>query len=370
MKMKRKIKRIIFITLFVMMACQVMAQTTLPSKAWEFGVGASVLQFNRTSFSNFSQTDDGYVFDLKLDHTVYGGNLYVARELSNFFYLDLQSTLGATTNMLNNNGTGWLFMIGPGIQWRFGQFFDSKYIEPYFRAGINYMHKDFKIMYAGTEGLDDEQMKWFFNNINNKSGADKKNLMPISLGIGINMWLNDNWGIGLQGDYLVMPHKNVANSLQGTLRAMYRLGGESKTTASAIRYVDKRTTVVKEIRTLIVFEDIYFDFGKADIKPESNELLNDLAQMLKNDSHTMFLVTGYTDLRGDDEYNLELSKDRAEAVVKALVQRGVRANTLKSAGIGSKAAHVRASESDEVRAGDRKITIEPVSNRAYWNKLP
>ena len=45
-----------------------------------------------------------------------------------------------------------------------------------------------------------------------KEGKDKQNLIPISLGIGVNMWLNDNIGIGLQGDYLIMPYKHIANS--------------------------------------------------------------------------------------------------------------------------------------------------------------
>lgn len=222
--------------LFVAMAHNAIAQTynvsqeeKEPAKAWELGAGGNIFQFNRISFSNFSQLETGYIFDLKLDHVVYGGNLYVARELNDYLYIDFQGTIGVTGNKLNDkNKTEWLYMLGPGLQWRFGEYFDSKYIDPYLRAGINYMHKEFEILYAGTEGLKDEQMKWALNNINNKAGADRKDLTPISLGVGLNMWLNDNWGIGMQGDYLLMPYKNVANSIQGTLRIMYRIEGKSK----------------------------------------------------------------------------------------------------------------------------------------------
>ena len=218
--------------LFVAMANPALAQTSdvkpadkNPAKAWEFGIGGSVFQFNRTSFSNFTRLETGYVFDLKLEHVVFGGNLYAARRLNDHFYLDLQGTIGAAGNKPDGkNKTDRLCMLGLGLQWRVGKYFDSKYIDPYLRAGINYMYKEFEIMYVGTEGIEDEQMKWTLNNLNNKSGADKKDLMPLSLGAGLNMWLNDWWGIGMQGDYLIMPYNNVANSIQGTLRVMYRIG--------------------------------------------------------------------------------------------------------------------------------------------------
>ena len=39
-------------------------------KAWELGVGGTVFQFSRVGFSNFTQTDNGYAFDLDLNHAV------------------------------------------------------------------------------------------------------------------------------------------------------------------------------------------------------------------------------------------------------------------------------------------------------------
>jgi outer membrane protein OmpA-like peptidoglycan-associated protein len=358
-----------------------------PSKAWEFGLGGSVYQFSRVSFGNFSPTDAGYVFDLQLDHAVYGGNLYVARELSKHFYADFQGTVGFTKNRQTDS---WhkemLYAAGLGLQWRLGEYFGSKYIDPYLRVGAGYMRKNFDILYAGTQGLDDEQMQWALNNLMNKEGMDRKNLLPISLGAGLNMWLNDRWGIGMQGDYLVMPHANVANSIQGTLRVMYRLGGRSKKTQPAVQYVDRivevekivervvereaPAPVIREIEKLLILEGIYFDFDKADLKPESNAILDRLAETLKRDTSKKYLITGYTDSRGGDAYNRQLSIRRAEVVVKGLIDRGVSAGMLKARGVGSRIAYAEPSEPNEVRYGDRKITIEPVANRAYWDRLP
>ena len=397
-------KRIVSILLFAALAYPVLAQTSntspvnkKPSKAWEFGLGGSVFQFSRASFSNFSQVETGYIFDLKLDQTLFGGNLYVARELNDHFYLDLQETLGVTANNQGNK-TNWLYMLGPGLQWRLGEYFGSKHIDPYLRAGINYMHKDFEIAYTGAAGMDDQQMKWILNNLNNKDGADRKNLMPISLGAGLNMWLNDKWGIGIQGDYLLMPYKDVANSLQGTLRVIYRLGGKSKKAQPTVQYVDrivevekrveapvktgasvpaetvktveKTDTIFKEVEKLLFLDNIYFDFDKAHLTSESNKTLDELAGILKQDTDKRYLITGYTDSKGSDEYNMQLSRKRAEAVVKALIERGVPPAMLKARGVGSKIAYAKSSESDEIRYGDRKMTIDLISNKAYWDYLP
>jgi len=411
--------------LFVAVACRAMAQTPdsgatggagttgttwlagpaakSPSRAWELGIGGSVFQFSRVSLSNFSPTaSGGYMFDLKLHHAVFGGNLYAAMELNDHFYLDLQGTIGATgKNQSGTNKAEWLFMVGPGLQWRLGAYFGSKYIDPYLRAGINYMYKGFEIMYVGTEGMDDQQMQWALSNIRNKEGADRKNLMPIALGAGLNMWLNDRWGIGMQGDYLLMPYGHVANSLQGTVRAMYRIGGGSKKPQPAVQYVDRyvdrvvevvkpveapaqpqppapvavvvktdTVTIVKEVDKVLTLDNINFDFGKANLKPESKKALDHLAEILKHDTAKRYLVTGYTDAQGNDAQNLQLSRKRAEAVVDALIARGVPSVMLKARGVGSKIAYAKPSQPDEVRHGDRKITIEPISNKAYWDYLP
>lgn len=100
------------------------------------------------------------------------------------------------------------------------------------------MHKNFKIDYTGMQGLDLEQMRWNFSNDYDKEGNDKKNLIPLSAGAGVNMWLSNRVGIGLQAEYLVMPYKQVANSWNGTLRLMWRFGGKPRKQPQ-VRYVEK-----------------------------------------------------------------------------------------------------------------------------------
>lgn len=69
---------------------------------------------------------------------------------------------------------------------------------------------------------------------------------------------------------------------------------------------------------------IRFDTGKATIKPESNELLDDIVKVMTSHQEIGVLhVIGHTDARGDKEMNRKLSGERANAVVSYLKAKGV-----------------------------------------------
>ena len=352
-------------------------------KAWEIGLGGTVFQFSRVGFSNFNRLDNGYGFDFDLNHAVWGGGIYAARELNRHFYLDLQGNLGWTNKAIEGKRK-LLAMAGVGLQWRLGEYFKSRYVDPYLRAGINYMYKGFDILYEGSEGLEPDDMSWILNNYGNKEGRDRKHLMPVSLGGGINFWLNDRIGIGLQADYLVMPYKHVANSLQGSARIIWRIGGKTKKAAPAVRYVEKlvekpveriveKEVVVEKpvVQTLEdFFDQVYFDFDSYELTAESQEVLDKIADLFKRYTSRRYLITGCTDARGSVAYNERLSQNRARAVVEALQERGVPAEMMKWRGVGKRIAIASAGHSDQVRRGDRKIMVEPITNMDYWESIP
>ncbi|HEY3346570.1 MAG TPA: OmpA family protein [Nitrospirota bacterium] len=81
--------------------------------------------------------------------------------------------------------------------------------------------------------------------------------------------------------------------------------------------------------------DIKFDFDKADIKPEYDSEVKKVADFLKQNPKAKADVQGFTDAVGSDEYNLGLSKRRAEAVRDYLVANfGIEASRLSSEGYG------------------------------------
>ena len=113
---------------------------------------------------------------------------------------------------------------------------------------------------------------------------------------------------------------------------------------------------------------ITFDFGKAVISKSSYTKLDQAAEVIKSSNGGTFLITGHTDKKGNDAYNLKLSRERAAAVVRALEERGVADSQLKSTGVGSRDAVVPATASNEEREADRKVVVEAINGEA-WEAL-
>lgn len=352
-------------------------EKTRGKRAWEFGLGGSVFQFNRVGTTAFTTTDEGHHVNLQLRHAVFGGNIYVARELTNAFAADFQGTLGYAESE-------WLAQAGLGLQWRLGHYFDSPDIDPYLRVGGNYLYKGFDVLYGSSlNGMD-----WNMENNQNKEGADGRRLLTVAAGVGVNMWLNDRFGVGIQGDYLLVPKPDVANSLQGTARLLWRFGGEPRRAAAPpeIRYVDRPVEVERVVERIVEVEkivevpdrgtlltdlsrNIFFDFDRATLTEDSETVLDQIAEIMKGHADGRYLISGFTDTRGSDSYNLDLSERRAMAVVDALVARGVPRSRLQARGAGERIALAEPATSDEIRRGDRKVTIEVVTNDRYWEYL-
>ncbi|KIA89831.1 OmpA family protein [Kaistella jeonii] len=110
---------------------------------------------------------------------------------------------------------------------------------------------------------------------------------------------------------------------------------------------------------------IFFNFDKATIRPESSSKLDMASDIIKNSNGGTFLLTGETDKKGADSYNLKLSRERAAAVVNALEARGVSATQLKSKGVGEANAVVSEKASDAERMTDRKVVVTAVDRAAF-----
>ncbi len=102
---------------------------------------------------------------------------------------------------------------------------------------------------------------------------------------------------------------------------------------------------------------IHFDTGKADIKPDSEPTLAEIAKMLKAQPALKLHVVGHTDNVASLELNLKLSKARAEAVVQALsVRHGVAAARLIPHGVGP-VAPVASNDGEAGRAKNRRVEL-------------
>jgi OmpA-OmpF porin, OOP family len=83
-----------------------------------------------------------------------------------------------------------------------------------------------------------------------------------------------------------------------------------------------------------IITHINFDVDKASIKPESMGILNNVAEILRNNPQLKFEIQGHTDNTGNATHNLSLSQQRAEAVRNQLIQMGIEDGRLTAKGLG------------------------------------
>lgn len=104
---------------------------------------------------------------------------------------------------------------------------------------------------------------------------------------------------------------------------------------------------------------IFFDTAQTTIKPESREALREIAALLTAQVELAVHIVGHTDNQGGFEYNLDLSRRRAEAVKTALVKEfGIDGKRLSPNGVAY-LAPVASNETEEGRAKNRRVELVP-----------
>ena len=107
-----------------------------------------------------------------------------------------------------------------------------------------------------------------------------------------------------------------------------------------------------------VLRNIYFDFNKATIKPESNPELNKLKKILDENPNASMEISGHTDKIGSKVFNKWLSQQRAQAVVKWLVSQGINKNRLVAKGYGEERPLASNDDEKEGRELNRRVEFK------------
>jgi peptidoglycan-associated lipoprotein len=83
-----------------------------------------------------------------------------------------------------------------------------------------------------------------------------------------------------------------------------------------------------------VIDNIFYDFDKATLRPESKTALDEMAQLLRDNPNVTIEMASHTDRKGTDAYNLDLSQRRAKSVIDYLIEAGISADRLQHQGYG------------------------------------
>ena len=176
-----------------------------------------------------------------------------------------------------------------------------------------------------------------------------------------------------------MVYKNT-NALDADLEATYHLstkekeywikvgsfGGTPNEVEHFTLYVLEMEPMKQEIQANEMFETINkegfitlyinFETGKADIKPESQSIVDQIGEMLRQNKDLKISVEGHTDNVGSEKSNQLLSENRAKAVMNSLIARGIDKTRLSYKGWGS-TKPIADNSTEEGKAKNRRVEI-------------
>ncbi len=115
-----------------------------------------------------------------------------------------------------------------------------------------------------------------------------------------------------------------------------------------------------EIGNAIVLKNIFFDFDKATLRPESFNELDRLVQLLNENPGIRVELSAHTDSKGSDDYNMKLSQKRAESVVNYLVGKGIAMDRLIAKGYGE-TQPIDTNDTEEGRQNNRRVEFKILS---------
>ena len=164
------------------------------------------------------------------------------------------------------------------------------------------------------------------------------------------------------GEYLACVHtgKNVLLNVSHPGYPFYSENFQVEQSYNQLQpYLKDITLRRADVGTVVILKNIFFDFDRSDLKPESYVELDKLVEYLQHNK-VKIEIGGHTDNTGSREYNEKLSQDRAKAVYDYLVAHGIAESRLQYRGYGMQKP-IDSNDTEEGRANNRRteFTIIP-----------
>lgn len=114
------------------------------------------------------------------------------------------------------------------------------------------------------------------------------------------------------------------------------------------------------VGSTIVLRNVFFDYNKSTLKPESFTELDRLVKILQENPSIRIELSGHTDSRGSDDYNLKLSEARAKSCVDYLISKGIKADRMEFIGYGE-TKPIDTNDTEEGMANNRRTEFKILS---------
>jgi outer membrane protein OmpA-like peptidoglycan-associated protein len=160
--------------------------------------------------------------------------------------------------------------------------------------------------------------------------------------------------------------EQARNEAQNARSEVAAAQSEAQRLASELQNVKTSQTNRGLVLTL---NDVLFDTGRSELKPGARRTLDQIAQFLNEHPERRVQIEGFTDSQGGNDFNMELSQSRADAVASAIIQRGIDAQRVRALGYGEEFP-VASNANSGSRQLNRRVEIivgnqnEPIPERS------
>lgn len=219
------------------------------------------------------------------------------------------------------------------------------------KAPINSMGDDFGITFEG-----DKEKGFFSSNRNDARGydhlysfelpvitifiegivsdVDENPIEDATVRIVGKDGLNEKVLAKKDGTYRVELERDIRYVMMASARGYLNQNFELKTGPE-----EKNETYIVDfylspISKPVVIENIFYDFDKATLRPESQKALDEMIKMLNDNPNVTIELGAHTDRKGSDQYNERLAQRRAQSVVNYLIAGGIEKERLEAKGYG------------------------------------
>lgn len=158
------------------------------------------------------------------------------------------------------------------------------------------------------------------------------------------------------GIYSVKLKRNVKYHFKAYAKGYFTTHGEVTISDPSDKFIVRKDIFFSPIETgtPIVIPDILFVQSKPEFAEGTTKELDKLVQLMEDNPEIEIELSGHTDNQGDEEKNMQLSEQRAEAVKNYLISKGIKADRIKSRGYGS-TKPLASNNSEETRQQNRRV---------------